>query len=285
MGFNNISIDNKKVGEGNPVFIIAEVGINHNGNLETAKLLIKAAKDCGASAVKLQTYITEKRVPKESPIFELLKSCELNLEQTSELFKYARELGIIIFSTPFDDESVDFLESINSPVYKVASFDTVNKSLLRRIGKTNKPIIMSTGMTNFDELNAARKALETKIDGSDCALALLHCVSSYPTPVTESNLSLISLLHKLHQGPVGYSDHTIGIEIAIMSVAAGAQIIEKHFTLNTRDKGPDHALSADPKVLRNLSEGVRRVEQILGKKEMRLRDVEKEIEQYRRKSV
>lgn len=284
MGTNNILIDNKNVGEGNPVFIIAEVGINHNGNMESAKQLIKAAKESGASAVKLQTYITEKRVPKESPIFELLKNCELSFNQTSELFNYGRELGITIFSTPFDDESVDFLESIKSPVYKVASFDTINKSLLRRIGKTKKPVIMSTGMTNIDELNAAWKALGGKDDGSNCDLALLHCVSSYPTPVNEANLSLISLLHRLHQGPIGYSDHTIGVEIPIMSVAAGAQIIEKHFTLNTKDKGPDHALSADPKVLKNLSDGIRRIEKILGKKEMRLRDVEKEIEQYRRKS-
>ena len=284
MGTNNILISHKNVGEGNPVFIIAEVGINHNGNIETAKLLIKAAKDSGASAVKLQTYITEKRVPKKSPIFELLKNCELSLNQTSELFNYARELDIIIFSTPFDDEAVDFLESIQCPVYKVASFDTVNKSLLRRISKTKKPIIMSTGMTNTDELNDAWKALGGKDDGSNCDLALLHCVSSYPTPINEANLSLINLLHRLHLGPVGYSDHTIGIEIPIMSVVAGAQIIEKHFTLNTKDIGPDHALSADPKVLKDLSDGVRRVEEILGKKELRLRDIEKEIEQYRRKS-
>jgi N,N'-diacetyllegionaminate synthase len=277
-----MQIGNFNIGEKNSVFVIAEVGINHDGNMETAKELISAAKDSGADAVKLQTYLTQKRVPADSPVFELLKNCELSFEQTKELFLFGRDLGVLMFSTPFDDESVDFLESIDCPVYKVASFDSVNKSLLRKIGKTGKPVIMSTGMTNIDELAAAWKALGGNDDGSGCDLALLHCVSSYPTPVEEANLSLIPLLKSLHGGPIGYSDHTIGVEIPVMAVAAGAKIIEKHFTLDTQAEGPDHAISANPETLEKMITGIRRMERIFGKNEMRIRDVEKDIVPYRR---
>lgn len=282
MGKKNIIIENKKIGFGNSVFIIAEIGINHNGDMQSAKNLIKSAKDNGASAIKLQTYITEKRTKSDSPIFKILKQCELNFHQTKELFDYAREIDILPFSTPFDDESVQFLVSINCPVFKIASFDTVNKSLLRKVAEANKPVIMSTGMTNEKELGAAWKSLGGKKDGLGCELALLHCVSSYPTPDDEANLSLISYLNEIHSGPVGYSDHTIGINIPIMAVAAGAKIIEKHFTLNTSDNGPDHFLSADPSTLKKMTEGIRKMEIILGKNEMRVRDIEKNILQYRR---
>ena len=282
MGDNQISIGKREVGADNPVFVIAEVGINHNGDMNEARRLIQAAIDSGADAVKLQSYITEKRVPVDSPIYDILKKCELSFKQQQELFDLGESLGGTVFSTPFDDESVDFLESINAPVYKIASFDSVNKALLRKVSTTGKPVIMSTGMTNLNELGAAWKALGGKEDGTGCDLALLHCVSAYPTPAEESNLSMVPLLHTLHNGPVGYSDHTLGVEIPVMAVAAGAQIIEKHFTMNTKAEGPDHALSADPSTLKEMIEGIRRMEQILGKREMRIREVERGIVPFRR---
>ena len=244
--------------------------------------MIDTAKKSGADAVKLQSYITEKRVKKDSPIFDILKKSELTFDQQKSCFKFGRDLGLTMFSTPFDNDSIEFLESINCSIYKVASFDSVNKALLRKIGSTKKPVIMSTGMTNAKELNEARKSLGGNDDGSGCDLALLHCISSYPTPTTEANLSMIHLLKTLHNGPVGYSDHTIGSEIPITAVAAGAKIIEKHFTLDTSAEGPDHALSADPKIMKEMIDGVRRMEKILGSSEMKVREIEKSIVPFRR---
>jgi N,N'-diacetyllegionaminate synthase len=277
-------IGNRNVGDGESVFIIAEVGINHNGSLSNAKRLITAANDAGADAVKLQSYITEKRVPTNSPIFENLKNCELSFDEQEELFSFASELNILLFSTPFDDESVDFLETMKNPVYKVASFDSVNKSLLRKIGATKKPVIMSTGMTSSAELSLAKECLLDGNIDADCNLAFLHCVSSYPTPPELSNLSIIHFLRDLHQGPIGYSDHTIGINIPISAVAAGAKIIEKHFTTDNNIPGADHSMSANPNVFRSMVEGIRNMETILGGSEMRIREVERGIEQFRRPS-
>ena len=279
---SQIEILNKTIGKNSLTFVIAEIGINHNGNLREAIQLISAAKEAGADAVKFQSYTTDKRVKKDSPLFDILMKCELSHENQKELFDVAKHIGIIPFSTPFDEESIDFLESINCPAYKVASFDTVNKQLLRKLRGTNKPIIMSTGMTSIDELGEAWIELGGKKDGSGCKLALLHCISSYPTPIDEANLAMISLLKNLHGGPVGYSDHTIGVEIPIMAVISGAQIIEKHFTLDKSLSGPDHAMSADPETLKEMIQGIRRAEIILGAAEMRSREIEASSVIYRR---
>ena len=279
-----INVENKVIGEDAPVFIIAEIGINHNGNFDDAVKLITSAKDAGADAVKFQTYITEKRVTKDSPVFEILKKCELPFNLQEKLFQISRDISIIPFSTPFDNESVDFLASINNSIYKIASFDSVNKKLLRKVALTGKPIIMSTGMTTIQELGEAWSSLGGEKDGSGCELALLHCVSSYPTPIEEANLAMISLLKSLHGGPVGYSDHTLGVEMPIMAVAAGAQIIEKHFTLNTKMRGPDHAMSADHQTLKLMISGIRRMEKILGPAKMRIREIEAVAVAYRRPS-
>lgn len=284
MGDKIIKVSDSEIGEGKPIFVIAEIGINHGGDFSIAEELIQSAAAAGANAVKLQTYITEKRVPTDSPIFGLLKQCELTYDEQERLFKIGRDLDVLVFSTPFDTEAVDFLESIENPVYKVASFDTINKALLRKIGRTGKPVIMSTGMTNIEELGAAWKELGGLDDGTGCDLALLHCVSSYPTPPEAANLSVIKLLHRLHNGPVGYSDHTIGTEIPIMAVAAGAQLVEKHFTLDTAAEGPDHALSADPETLKSMIQGIRRMESILGPAQMGIRNIEYAIVPFRRKT-
>lgn len=284
MGSKNIKIENILIGDGKPVFIIAEVGINHDGDIKKAIKLVRKAKDSGANAVKLQTYITEKRVPKDHEVFDILKQCELSHDDQKELFQLGKDINITIFSTPFDEESVDFLQEINNPVYKIASFDSVNTKLLNKVSSTNMPVIMSTGMTSLDELGAAWKALGGKDDGTGCDLALLHCVSSYPLEDKRANLSIIHYLHSVHDGPVGYSDHTIGTEIPIYGVAAGASIIEKHFTLDSASEGPDHAMSADPQTLKDLVQKVRWIEEVLGKKDMRIRDVEEGSTAYRRSS-
>ena len=284
MGSKTIKIENTLVGEGEPVYIIAEVGINHDGDMKKAVKLIEQAKKSGANAVKLQTYITEYRVPKDHAVYGILKQCELSHADQKELFSLGRELGITVFSTPFDDESVDFLEEIKSPVYKIASFDSVNTKLLNKVSTTNKPVIMSTGMTSLDELGAAWKALGGKEDGTGCELALMHCVSSYPLEDKRANLAIIQFLHEGHGGPVGYSDHTIGAEIPIYGVAAGASIIEKHFTLDTTSDGPDHSMSADPQTLSELVLKVKWIQEILGSKEMKVREAEKGSISYRRPS-
>jgi len=278
----SFKINNYILNENSPTFIIAEVGINHNGEIRDAFSLIKKAFEAGADAVKLQSYITEKRVSKDSPVFDILKKSELTNKEQLECFQLGKDLGIIVFSTPFDDESVDYLESIECPLYKVASFDTVNNSLLRRIGKTMKPIIMSTGMSNLDEVKNAKISLNINNSEITDRLALLHCISSYPTPENEANLSVIPLLRQYHNGIVGYSDHTIGIDVPILSVAAGAKIIEKHFTLDTNAEGPDHALSADPETMKKMVSGIRKIEKIMGDQELKSRLIEKEILPYRR---
>ncbi len=284
MGNKITKIGNSEVGTGKPVHIIAEVGINHDGDMAKAIKLIQEAKNSGADSVKLQTYITEHRVPKDHAVYEILKQCELSHTDQKELFDLGKEIGITIFSTPFDDESVDFLESLDSPVYKIASFDSVNTNLLKKVGSTGKPVIMSTGMTNLDELGSAWKALGGKDDGTGCDLMLMHCVSSYPLEDKRANLSIIPYLDSVHGGPVGYSDHTIGIKIPMLAIAAGAKLIEKHFTLDINSEGPDHAMSADPKTLSELVDGVRLVEEVLGPREMRVRDAESEAISYRRPS-
>tara|TARA_B110000003_G_scaffold276570_1_gene323983 strand:+ start:115 stop:969 length:855 start_codon:yes stop_codon:yes gene_type:complete len=284
MGDKILKIGSASVGLGKPVHIIAEVGINHDGDMGKAVELVRQAKTSGADSVKLQTYVTEHRVPKDHAVYGILKQCELSHAEQKELFDLGKELGITVFSTPFDDESVDFLESIDTPVYKIASFDSVNTKLLSKVSSTNKPVIMSTGMTSLDELGLAWKALGGKDDGTGCDLLLMHCVSSYPLEDTRANLSLIPYLNSIHGGPVGYSDHTIGTKIPLLGVAAGATLIEKHFTLDVNSVGPDHAMSADPKTLTELVEGVRWVEEVLGAREMRVRDAEKEAVGYRRPS-
>ncbi|MEW5693018.1 MAG: N-acetylneuraminate synthase family protein [Candidatus Hydrogenedentota bacterium] len=274
-----ISIGERAIGEGKRVFVTAEVGINHNGDFKVAKKLIKAVKESGADAVKLQTYITEKRVPKDSPIYGILKKCELSFKQQKELFDYADSLGIIIYSTPFDDESVDFLNTINVASFKIASFDVTNIKLVNKIAKTKRPIILSRGMTTRKEIN---KALEI-IKRHTSSYAILHCISAYPVKlIKDLNLKTIHSLELLYNCPAGFSDHTIGIEASIIAVACGAKLIEKHFTLSKAMKGPDHTLSTEPKDMKLMISEIRKVEEMLGDVVDGPIDAEKDILKYRR---
>lgn len=278
---HKIQINGRDIGEGCPVYVIAEIGINHNGQMKTAKELIDKAKWAHAHAVKLQTYITDKRVEKDSPIYHLLRQCELNFDQQKELFFYAREKEIEIFSTPFDYESVDFLASIDAPCYKIASFDVTNKKLVEKISQQEKPVIMSRGMATKKETDLAAAILKDH----NIHFALLHCISAYPvSSLSVVNLKTIQSLKDRYQCPVGFSDHTIGIEAGKYAVAAGATIIEKHFTLSKSCEGPDHAISAEPEEMKNLVEAVQFVQEVMGTSLWSATEEEKAILQYRRYS-
>lgn len=273
-----INIGNRKVGKGQPVFIVAEAGINHGGNIETAIKMIKEAAKCGADAIKFQTYITEKRVKKGSPLYPILKKCELKEDSYKELFRVARKNKIIFFSTPFDKESVDLLTALPVPVFKVASFLIVNWDLLEYIAAKGLPVIASRGMANIKEISRAVRIFEK----NDIDYALLHCVSAYPAKEKDVNLNIISSLRNRFKCVVGYSDHTLGIKVPVYSVALGASIIEKHFTLDKNQEGPDHKFSADPNDLKKMVSEIRDLEKILGSGEIRLLDVEKDSLKYRK---
>lgn len=280
MDRDTIRWDGHEIG-GKRVFIIAEVGINHNGDLHLARELLEKAKESGADAVKLQTYKTERRVQTGSPIFDLLKRCELSYDEQRQLFSLGRDLDLVVFSTPFDEEAVDFLQDEGVPLMKVASFDVVNGTLLEKIASTGRPVIMSRGMATLEELDRALKVFDEK--GIPCAL--LHCVSAYPVQsVMDLNLSMIPFLRERYKRIIGYSDHTLGMEVAVWAVAAGALIVEKHFTLSTSMEGPDHALSADPKTMKEMVSSIRRVESALGEPVSGPVEAEKDILQYRRES-
>jgi N,N'-diacetyllegionaminate synthase len=274
---NKIKIGDKIIGD-NKTFIIAEAGLNHNGDIEIGKKLISKAKESGADAIKFQTYITEKRVVKDSPIFDILKKCELTNDQTKVLFDFAKEEGIIFFSTPFDIESAEFLIDLNVSLIKLASFHVTHHKLIEKVAKSKIPIIMSRGMTNEKELDAAVKIIEKY----DCPYALLHCVSSYPLKDEDANLMAINAMKEIYDCPIGYSDHTQNVKVPSMAVAVGASIIEKHFTHDENYECPDGIISANPIDLKKLVDEIRYVEKILGTKKIELLNCEKGTLQYRK---
>ncbi|MSR78069.1 MAG: hypothetical protein EXS63_07590 [Candidatus Omnitrophica bacterium] len=266
------------IGQGFKTFVIAEIGINHNGEIETARQLIEKAHQSGANAVKFQTYITEKRVPKDSPIYGILKQCEFGEKDFTQLQRIAGNLGVTFFSTPFDAESVALLEKLDAGLYKIASFDITHDELLECVAATQKPVIISRGMANAEEVDAAIRIIEKH--GSP--YALLHCISAYPTPPEQANLNVIKTLRERYECPVGYSDHTLGFRVPVLAVAAGAMIIEKHFTLSKTMAGPDHSLSADPRDMMEMVQSIREVEKILGDYELKTYPAESGTLIYRR---
>lgn len=267
------------IGRDKPTFIIAEAGINHNGSLKLALKLIDAAKKAGADAIKFQTYLTEKRVKKDNPVYGILKEAELSPADFKKLQAYAKRRGIIFFSTPFDEESVDALRRLKVPLIKVASFDVVNHKLLKKIASAKIPVIISRGMASQRELDAAIQILKGKVD-----FAVLHCVSAYPTPKSQVNLKAVQTLLSRYTAPIGYSDHTLDLDPCVYAVAMGARILEKHFTLNKKMKGPDQALSADPKEFAMLVSRVREAQMMLGSGALAMSKVEKPAGVYRRPS-
>jgi len=258
----------------NRFYTIAEIGINHNGKVDQALRLIDAAHRSGADSVKFQTYVTEKRVKKDSEIFQILKNCELSYYDFDKLKKHADDLGITFFSTPFDEESVEFLDSINVPFYKIASFDIVNHRLLRKISKKNKTTIFSTGMSNLDEVKKAYN-----IVGSSNSV-ILHCVSAYPTKEKNANLGSIDVLKNSFDCIIGQSDHTPDIRIPVFSFLKGAQILEKHFKIE--ETCVDSPVSIDEVQMKNMIRQLREADEIIGEAKLEIRETEQAAKIYRR---
>ena len=259
--------------------IIAEIGINHNGSLRVAKKLIDSAVRAGVDAVKFQTYITEKRVKKDSSIFNILKKCELTFEDFRKLNNYSKKKGVEFMSTPFDIESFDFLKSLEISKIKIASFDTVNTKFLKEISKKKSNFIMSVGMSKIKEIENAYKILK---NGSKNKVSLLHCVSSYPTEEKDSQLNCIKFLKKKFDCLVGHSDHTNDIFVSFCAVAMGASIIEKHFMIDNKMKCVDRPVSITENQMKTLIHNIRRFETTLGKDFFGVRKNEKQTKIFRR---
>ena len=257
------------------VFIIAEAGVNHNGSLNLAKNLIDIAVKSGADAVKFQTFISENCISKnaEKAIYqkevtkknetqlEMVKKLELSFNDFCELKKYCENKEIMFLSTPFDLKSIEFLNQINVNIFKIPSGEINNYPYLKRIGSLKKKVILSTGMSNIEEIKNAINVL--KENGAE-DISILHCNTEYPTPMEDVNLNAMNTIKNELNVEVGYSDHTLGIEVPIAAVAMGATIIEKHFTLDKNMEGPDHKASLDPNELKKMVEAIRNIEKCMG---------------------
>ena len=284
----SVKIADKLIGEEEPCFIIAEAGINHNGDITLSKKLIDAAKDAGADAIKFQTHIPEKEMLKETvtadyvgeSLFDLLKRVELSKKEHVELKNYATDKGLLFLSTPFSKEAVDLLEKIGVMAYKVGSGEMTNLPLLQYIATKKKPMIISTGMSTFEEIEETVKFVK-KFNNN---LILLHCTSTYQTRYEDENLSVIEHLREKFKIPVGLSDHSIGIYTALAAVVLGACVIEKHFTISKDLPGPDQKASITPNELEELVKGVRAIEKALGSTK-RVTEDELQIQKMARESV
>ena len=291
-----VKIRGRWVGPGHPVYIIAEAGVNHNGDLATACRLVDVAAEAGADAVKFQTFKAENLAtltapkanyqrsttdPAESQL-QMLRGLELSAAQFGELRDYCHECDIEFLSTPFDEASADLLEALDVPAYKVPSGEITNLGLLCHIAGKARPLILSTGMATLAEVETA---LDTASAAGNGEVILLHCVSSYPAPPNEANLRAMQTLTRAFRVPVGFSDHTLGLEVALAAVALGACVVEKHFTLDRTLPGPDHAASLTPLELRQLVAAIRNVEAALGDGCKRPTPSEADTRMVARKSV
>ncbi len=277
-------------------FVIAEAGVNHNGSVELAFQLVDEALACGADAVKFQTFSADRLVTREAETaryqrkagvigesqYDLLKKLELTEAEFQQLHAYCRERGIEFISSPFDEISADFLNELGMRVFKVPSGEITNRPLLEKIAGYGKPIILSTGMCWLEEVGAAMRSLE---NAGATDITLLHCVTEYPAPYAEINLSAMQTLASAFGTKVGYSDHTAGGEMSIAAVAMGAEVIEKHFTLDTHMDGPDHASSLNPQDFRSMVEAIRHVELARGDGRKRPAPCELQNMQVVRKSI
>jgi N-acetylneuraminate synthase len=272
----NFKINNRSIGLNCSPYVIAEMSANHNGKIENAYKIIDMAKRSGADAVKLQTYrpdtITmDMRTPEfmiegglwhGQSLFELYESAYMPWEWHKPLFDYAKKLDITIFSSPFDTTAVDLLEDLNAPAYKIASFEAVDLPLIKYVAQTGKPMIISTGMADAEEI---QEAIDAAREGGCKELAILHCVSGYPAPAEDYNLLTIPDMQQRFGVPVGLSDHTLDNTTAIASVALGASIIEKHVTLDRNGGGPDDSFSLEEPELKALCDNAKTAWQALGK--------------------
>ena len=251
------------------VYIIAEAGVNHNGSFELACKLVDAAKDAGVDCIKFQTFKSRKLVSHnakkaeyqkdttgEGSQVDMLKKLELSYDEFVALKAYCDKIGICFLSTPFDFDSIEFLNSIDMPFWKIPSGEVTNYPYLVALAKTGKPVVMSTGMCEMDEIEAAIKVLK---DNGTTDIKLLHCNTEYPTPFEDVNLKAMQTMRDAFDLEVGYSDHTKGIEVPVAAVALGATIIEKHFTLDRNMEGPDHKASLEPNELKAMVSSIRHI--------------------------
>lgn len=277
-------------------FIIAEAGVNHNGSLELAKKLVDAASEAQCDAVKFQTFKANKLVSvnaqkaeyqkettgDDESQLEMIRKLELSQEDHLALKAYCEEKGILFLSSAFDEESLAFLESIDMPLYKVPSGEITNLRLLKQIGSYHKRVIMSCGMSEMEEI---KKAYDVLMESGAKEVDILHCNTQYPTPFEDVNLRVMKTLKDTFHTHIGYSDHTVGIEVPLAAVALGAEIIEKHFTLDKTMEGPDHRASLDPNELKAMVRGIRNIEKALGSSEKHVSASERANRDVARKSL
>lgn len=288
-----ITISGRKIGSHCPPYIIAEMSANHNGSLENAYKIISEAKNAGADAIKIQTYTPDTITIKSSSeeflikgglwdgrtLYELYEEAHMPWDWHKPLFDYAKKLGITIFSSPFDQTAVDLLEDLNAPAYKIASFEAVDLELIRYAASTRKPMIISTGLANLEEIETA---VHVAKDAGCKEVAILHCVSGYPAPAHDYNLRTIPDLIQRFNLVTGLSDHTLGNVTAVTSVALGASIIEKHFTLDREGGGPDDSFSLTPTELAELCESTKTAWDALGTEDYSCKSSEKANIKFRR---
>jgi len=268
-----VMIGKRAVGASEPCFIIAEAGSNHDRKLGQAKQLIDVAVEANADAVKFQTFVAEKIAARTKAdvaridyggarsLFELYKNLELPREWQRELSLYCRKRDILFLSTPFDEEAVDQLEGLGVEAFKIASFELVHLPLLKCVARKGRPIILSTGMANLGDIEDALQVIRE--EGNEQAI-LLHCAINYPPPLESVNLAAMDTLRQAFQVPVGYSDHTLGVTVPIAAVARGANVIEKHFTIDKTLPGPDHSFALDPDELKAMVRSIREAEAAIG---------------------
>lgn len=292
----HILIGSRKIGPGLPCFVIAEVGVNHNGNLDTALKLIDIAADAGADAVKFQTFAADRLVTRDAPKasyqhettadaeshYSMIAKLELSAQDHHRLVRRCEERGILFLSSPFDEQSADLLHELQVPAFKIPSGELTNLPYLAHIAHFGLPMIVSTGMATLGEVETAVELIRS--EGSP-PLVLLHCVSNYPAAAADVNLRAIGTLSQAFGVVAGYSDHTLGLEVSLAAVALGACVVEKHFTTNRDLPGPDHRSSIEPAQLRNLVAGIRVVEAALGDGCKRPTPSEASIAAVARKSI
>jgi N,N'-diacetyllegionaminate synthase len=291
---STIKIGRRVVGPGHPVYIIAEAGVNHNGSFQTAVKLAETAKECGADAVKFQTFKADKLVSRHAAAaayqraggydsqLDMLRRLELSFSDFGRLKDRCDRMGLDFLSTPFDEDSLDFLVKLGVKAVKIGSGDLTNNSLLAMAARSGRPLILSTGMATDAEIRSSLRQAGTCKGG----VCLLHCVSLYPAPPEEVNLRAVTTLRNTFKLPVGFSDHTTGIAASIGAVALGACLIERHFTLDANSKGPDHKASLEPRVLKEMIDNIHELEKaMLGSGEKVPGRDESDMRKYARRSI
>jgi len=293
---SKIEIGQHKIGTGQPCFVIAEAGVNHNGDLNSAFQLVEVAARAGANSVKFQTFKAKNLVSPSAPKadyqlkttdaaesqYEMLRRLELSTKDHQQLLKHCKRNEILFMSTPFDEDSANMLDRLDMPAFKIPSGEITNLPFLAHVAQKGKPLIVSTGMSDLEEV---KKAIHTITETGNQQLVLLHCVSSYPAASSDVNLKAMRTMADAFGLPVGYSDHTCGIEITLAAIALGAVVVEKHFTLDRNQAGPDHRASLEPDELIEMVKGIRKVESALGNGCKRPTEIEKKNALIVRKSL